>query len=394
MSANYSLTFSNSNYVNNKKISNNVVKSKIISTLKKAEKVLTDEKFKKLQSDLIVNLKNNNIVVANIKNNNYKLDIIGGDVHFNEKSNPYKINPNPTDKSSYKIDPIIKSISHSNQKDESQGEIYKKNNLPIQKKNIPILSGKDLPIQSITRTAEQTSEEDTQSVISETGNAQHNLEKDNKPETSYTETVTPSDTQSITPSDTQSVTPSDTQSVTPSDTQSVISKTGNTLHNLEKDNKPETSYTETVQPNSHLNQKNELHSDSHSEIQSITSETGTDSPPVEKKKTIVNHIKGFFGFKGGNNNNDSNELSSDEESSTEESSTEELLDTQTYFFDEHDSDEESLLDKMKDKKYLNNLNVKDLRNISKTNNLILTKGGSYLKKEQLVKQIQKKFKNK
>jgi hypothetical protein len=44
-------------------------------------------------------------------------------------------------------------------------------------------------------------------------------------------------------------------------------------------------------------------------------------------------------------------------------------------------------------KYLNSLNVKELRDISKKNELVLSKGGCYLKKDQLVKQIYKKFKN-
>ena len=381
MSANYSLTFSNSNYVNNKKISNNVVKSKIISTLKKAEKVLTDEKFKKLQSDLIINLKNNNIVVANIKNNNYKLDIIGGDIspNLSNKQNPYKKNYNTLppskelteSKPSIKV-PIVQPIPHSNQKDELHSEI---NEIT------------DSPVQSITHS-------DTQSVTSDTVTVKPIPYSNQKDELH-------SEIDEITGSPVQSITHSDTQSVT-----------GTAESNSENHTQPVTSDTVTVKPIPHSNQKDKLHNDTDeitgspvqsitpSDTESIKSDTETDSPQiidhspqVEKKKTIVNHIKGFFGFKGGNNNNDSSE-SSTEESLSEDSSSEESLDTQTYFFDEHESDEESILDKMKDKKYLNNLNVKDLRSISKTNNLILTKGGSYLKKEQLVKQIQKKFKNK
>jgi len=338
MSANYSLTFSNSNYVNNKKISNNVLKSKIISTLKKAEKVLTDEKFKKLQSDLIINLKNNNIVVANIKNNNYKLDIIGGDIspNLSNKQNPYKKNYNTLppskelteSKPSIKV-PIVQPMPHSNQNDELHSEIT----------DSPVQSITHSDTQSVTGTVESNSENHTQPV---TGTAVSNSENHTQPVTSDTETIKPipysyqkdelhNDTDEITGSSVQSITPSDTESDTETDSPQIIDH----------------------------------------------------SPQVEKKKTIVNHIKGFFGLKGGNNNNDSSE-----------SSTEESLDTQTYFFDENESDEESILDKMKDTKYLNNLNVKDLRNISKTNNLVLTSGGSYLKKKELVKQIQKKFKNK
>ena len=63
------------NNIDSKKITNNAIKSKIISNLKKAEKLLDEQKFKKLQKDLIINLKENNTINVIIKKNNYKLNI-------------------------------------------------------------------------------------------------------------------------------------------------------------------------------------------------------------------------------------------------------------------------------------------------------------------------------
>ena len=68
----------------------NYIKSKIISNLKKIEKLIDEKKFKNLQKDLIINLRENNIVDVIIKNNNYKIlvkDIIicsSEDEYFND----------------------------------------------------------------------------------------------------------------------------------------------------------------------------------------------------------------------------------------------------------------------------------------------------------------------
>ena len=73
-------------------------------------------------------------------------------------------------------------------------------------------------------------------------------------------------------------------------------------------------------------------------------------------------------------------------------SFEKMYDNQTYLFDEADSDEESLIDnamRLKDKKYLNSLNVGELRSIMKNNNLQVSKKGSYLKKNEMIKVIKK-----
>ena len=77
------------------------------------------------------------------------------------------------------------------------------------------------------------------------------------------------------------------------------------------------------------------------------------------------------------------------DSSDSESDTSYGFDEKTYLFDT-DSDEESLIDNaknMKNRKYLNNLNVQELRDIMKSNNLKVSNNGSYLRKKIMVKKI-------
>ncbi len=63
------------------------------------------------------------------------------------------------------------------------------------------------------------------------------------------------------------------------------------------------------------------------------------------------------------------------------------LEEQTYLMDSDDSDEESLIENAKNKKYLNSLNVFELRSILKKNNLQLSKNGNYLKKDEMIKKV-------
>jgi len=64
---------------------------------------------------------------------------------------------------------------------------------------------------------------------------------------------------------------------------------------------------------------------------------------------------------------------------------------QTYMVEADDSDEESFVDKanFKNKKYLTSLNVSDLREIMRYNNMKLSKNGAYLNKKTMVNQISK-----
>jgi len=110
------------------------------------------------------------------------------------------------------------------------------------------------------------------------------------------------------------------------------------------------------------------------------------------------------GYRIENNDYDKNELSTthsiDEEelttTFTDESCINELstnkrvgtdYEGQTYLMDSDDSDEESLIDNAKNKKYLNSLNVFELRSILKKNNLQLSKNGNYLKKDEMIKKV-------
>ena len=316
-SKNYSLSFSNSNYLNNKKISNNVVKNRVISNLKKAEKMLSNEKFKKLQSDLIVNLKNNNTVVAHINDNKYKLDIIGGSIPENQPTVP-------------KNDSIPKKPMNS------VPSVQSETNSPILKEQSKSISTKEQTISG-------------PSVQSETNR--------------------------ITPIENEITREESSKTITDPTIES--DKLNHDEHSTE-----DSMYSSELKPTS--TESSEFEStktpSESSDEGSLTSSNQKEMVPEkekEKKKSIFNHIKGFFGIKGGNLTG----YSSDND------------DSQTYFFDTNDSDEESILDHLKDKKYLNSLNVKELREISKKNELVLSKGGCNLKKDQLIKQLHKKFKN-
>ena len=71
------------------------------------------------------------------------------------------------------------------------------------------------------------------------------------------------------------------------------------------------------------------------------------------------------------------------------------FETQTYLIDSYDSDEESLIlnaKNLSDKKFLSNLNVNELRDIMRTNNMKLSKNGNYLKKIEMIKNIKNIYK--
>ena len=66
----------------------------------------------------------------------------------------------------------------------------------------------------------------------------------------------------------------------------------------------------------------------------------------------------------------------------------------TYLIDS-DSDEETFVDNKKNmtnKNYLNNLTIRELKNIMRENNIKVTNNGSYLKKRIMIKNIIKNFK--
>jgi len=103
------------------------------------------------------------------------------------------------------------------------------------------------------------------------------------------------------------------------------------------------------------------------------------------------------------NSNDSTYIEKSDDEITEYEDDElndELNDKKYDIVDEHtclfDSDlydeEESIIDnalKIKDENYLKPLNINELRNIMKNNNLKISKNGIYLKKKDMIKEIKK-----
>ena len=382
-STNYSLTFSNNNYVNNKKISNNIVKNRVISNLKKAEKLLTDDKFKKLQSDLIVNLKNSNIIVANIQNNKYKLDIIGGSEipkqfpsqppssivplkNNSIQSNPSQITSEVPNKSN-----TITSIPQPTEFNTLTSKSINETSKPVTELN-PTVSEPTVsePVTELNPTVSEP-------TVSEPVTELHPTVSEptvSEPVTELNPTVSEPVTE-LNPTVSESTVSESTVSepvteLNPTVSESTVS---------------ESTVSEPV------TELNPTESEPNSEYNGST---------TEKKKTMINHVKGFFGFNGGYTSNSSSNNSSSSNSSSYDSSSydsssydSDKEDKQTYFIDTNDSDEESILDKLNNQKYLKSLKVKELRDISRNNDLGLYKGGSYLKKNELIKQIHKKFKN-
>lgn len=374
---NCSLTFTNSNYLNNKKISNNMVKSRLISNLKKAEKILSDDKFKKLQSSLIVNLKNNNTIIANINNNNYKLDIIGGDMNIpvSKTNNPQPIIANPVLKTQTNNQEAVKStveqvpLVNSNNKKKLNNQISVKSTIePVPQVNSNNKLNNQIPVKSTIEPIPQV-------------NSNSIKPKNNIPEehtisqaTSESESPTISTDESTYTTSTYNQHPVDSTTETISDSID-LDPTKDSLTNSSRESMDDSIDTKPeIESSIDPTKSSTNETDSNPSLES-NKETMPITQSTEKKKTVFNHIKGFFGMQGGM------EYSSDTE------------DGNTYFFDSNDSDEESILDNLKNKKYLKSLNVKELRDISKKNELVLSKGGCYLKKDQLVKQIYKKFKN-
>ena len=109
----------------------------------------------------------------------------------------------------------------------------------------------------------------------------------------------------------------------------------------------------------------------------INKKTSEPLQEEQTEETLLNKLK----FWGGKNVDDKNYESDNDNN-------------QTYMMETDDDDEESFIDKAKlnSAKYLKTLNVKYLRNIMRDNNMKLSNNGSYLKKNEMVKKITKKFK--
>lgn len=306
------LVFSNNQYVNNKKISNNMIKSKLITNLKKAEKLLSQNKFKELQTDLLINLKNNNSIVVNINGkNNYKYEIYNGGNSTNNTNNTNSKN------------------SSKNNTIERDDDEY----IPTQNK---INESSKSTTNTITNTTTNKTMNNTN-----TTSITHTEESDPTKSTDSIESTTETD-----------------------DLESTNSSQKETSDNIPKT--PETNNTEEIQETPSILPKNTLTEESITNNSTKTNQTNT-----TESKSWFSGI-----FSGGKN--DDNDSDND----------------QTYLIDSDSDDEESFIDKAKlnNKKYLNTLNVNKLRDIMRNNELKLSKNGSYLKKNEMIKQIQKKYK--
>jgi hypothetical protein len=92
---------------------------------------------------------------------------------------------------------------------------------------------------------------------------------------------------------------------------------------------------------------------------------------------------------------DSNEFIEKSTVNSAENNNQEDNIEQTYLMYSDDSDEESLIlnaKQLSDKKFLNSLRVNELRDIMRNNSIMLSKNGHYLKKNEMIKNIKKKFK--
>jgi hypothetical protein len=333
------LVFSNSNYINNKKVSNNKVKSNIISNLKKAEKVLADNKYKKLQTDLILNLKNNNTIIVNIKNNNYKYDIYnssGGNSSFTNTNT----NTNINESDEY----IPTTIGGSSLSDES--DIQEEQTIPVSTVELsePSSTQESSEPVSTQESSEPVSTQESSEPVSMQESSQQVSTQESLEQSSTQESLEQSSTQK------SSEPVSTPESSHPVSTQSIPIQESSELSSTQLSTQPVSTQSMPIQQSTEL-----------SSIQ-------------DNKKNVS---KGFWEsiFSGGDKNEDSDN-------------------EQTYLVDSDDSDEESFIDnaKLKNKKYLNSLNVQKLKTIMKDNHMQIFKNGSYIKKNEMIKSIQKKFK--
>jgi hypothetical protein len=294
------LVFSNNQYVNNKKISNNMVKSKLITNLKKAEKILNQNKFKQLQTDLLLNLKNNNSIVVNINSkNNYKYEIYNGGSDIN--------NTKPSDIKNNSKKPIVEENVVE------EDEYIQKTN--SNSKSNPLTEESSSENSSSTDESLNSEEQVKQEPISESTEIKEESESNTTDTTDTTDTTNTTNTSLHTPS---------------------ILPKSNTITNT------------------------------------ITNTTITESTVNDASKNTSQN-KPWYKIWGGKREKY------------------DQYDQQTYMVDSDDEDEESFIDKAKlnNKKYLSSLNVNKLRDIMREREMKLSKNGSYLKKNDMIKQIQK-----
>ena len=279
----------------NDSLSNNAIKNRIISNLKKAEKLLDNNKFKNLQKDLILNLKENNSINVVIDNDNYKLEnnMSGGffNLFFSNKDSEQKKEEKEEKVEDEEEEEKEEKVEDEEEKEE-EGEEEKKEN-----------------------------KEDEEEDEEEKDEDEDDEEEENKEE--------------------------------------------------KKENKEDEEEDE------------EEEDEKEDEEEKDEDEDEEEEENINNKKSdyINDNIKSQYGGDKYLLNNDN-------------LSFEDFLDEQTFLFDSYnlDDEEESLIDnatKLKNNKYLNNLNIHELREIMKNNNLKVTNKGNYLKKTDMIKKIKK-----
>jgi hypothetical protein len=350
------VVFSNSNMLNNKKVSANVVRNNIINNLKKAEKLLSKESFKKLQNDLILNIKSNNTISVTIKNDKYKLNIYGGGKYPDLDNDLGNV---PSTVSGDVQDDVPSTVSDDVQDD-------------------------------VPSTVSDNVQDDVPSAVS--GNVQDDVPstvsddvQDDVPST------VSDDVPSTVPSTDSSTDPSTVSSTDPS-AESITNPSAESITNPSATSNDDTlSYDsdgeldKSITSNEGTVQEGTIQEGTAQEgtAQEGTVQEGTD--PINGSNT-KNNNGGLFGFlgkifesKGGNK---THKIENDSE------------DEQTFMVDSDDDDEESLIDnaKLKNKKFLNKLNLTELRNIAKNNSIRVSKNGQYLNKKNIVQSIHKNLK--
>ena len=132
--------------------------------------------------------------------------------------------------------------------------------------------------------------------------------------------------------------------------------------------------------------------------ESISNNDGEDSLNLSKEEKPF--WKKMFGIEGGAKINEYSDSDSDSDSESGSEYADNLSENdneQTFMYDNDYSDDESEVSliynaKLKNKKYLNSLNITNLRSIMKNNSIKISKNGSYLRKNEMVKEIYKNFK--
>ena len=313
----------------NDSLSNNAIKNRIISNLKKAERLLDNNKFKNLQKDLILNLKENNSINVVIDNDNYKLenDMSGGffNLFFSNKDSEQK-----------------KELETENNNYE---EINRIENNELE--NTYTGGEEDNQYSKDEEEDEDKEEEDEEEKEDEEEEEEEDEEDDKEDEVKKEEEYKVKKEEDEEEDEEEEEDEDEEEEEDEDDKEDEIKKEEDEDDKEEDEDDKEDDKEDNNKDEQNINKK-------------IRTQYGGD-------KYLLNNDNLSF---------------------------EDFLDEQTFLFDSYnlDDDEESLIDnatKLKNNKYLNNLNIHELREIMKNNNLKVTNKGNYLKKTDMIKKIKK-----